>query len=82
MEYKEVKILLSGCDRNQVLDVRVKKGGNYQPGIVLFKVTKGDLVDMMLESGQFTQNEILDPMHVWIEDWSYFTINGIGLIRS
>lgn len=57
-EYKEVSMSLFGCDRSEVLDVRMKKGSNYdfEQGVILFRVTKGDLMDMMMESVEFNRD--------------------------
>lgn len=79
-EYKDVRTLF-GCDRGEVLDVRMKKGSNYdyEPGVVLFKVTKGD---MMVESGEFNRDGILNPMHVWVEDWTDYTVNGYKVYNA
>lgn len=69
---------LFGIDREEVLDVRVKRGSdyNYVDGLVLFRVKKGDIIDMMLESGEFGEGMVVDLHIVWVEDWSDYQING------
>lgn len=83
-EYKKVSMSLVGCDRSEGLDVRMKKGSNYhyEPGVVLFKVTKGDLMDLMVESGEINRDGILNPMHVWVEDWTDYTVNGYKVYNA
>ena len=68
-----------GCDRDEVIDVKVKKGSNhhYEEGI-LFRVKKGDIIDIMSSNDprMFSGKDTLDPHIVWLEDWSDFEING------
>lgn len=69
-----------GCNREDIIDVKLKKGSNhhYEEGVVLFRVKKGDIVDIMTANDpkMFSENITLDPASVWLEDWSDFEING------
>lgn len=75
---------LLDINRDDILDVRVKKGSNYnyEGDIVLFRVRKGDIIDMMRESGEFGESISIDPMHVWVEDWTDYTVNGYKVYNA
>ncbi len=67
-----------GACREDIVDVKVKKGSNYkfEDGVVLFKVTKGDIIDIMCSKEEMFNRHTLDIANVWMEDWSDFEING------
>ena len=62
-------------NRDILLDVRLKVDGNFVSDVVLLRVSKGDLVDMMLESGEFGDESGLNPIGVCVEDWSDYNVN-------
>ena len=66
-----------GACREEVIDVRMKKGSNFKfEHDVLFKVTKGDIIDIMCSNDKTFNEHTLDIANVWMEDWSDFEING------
>jgi len=67
-----------GATREDVIDVKVKKGSNFmfEDGVILFKVKKGDIIDIMCSNDEMFNRHTLDIGNVWLEDWSDFEING------